>query len=131
MAFLLFCFAVGAVTTTTSIVAMQFIVNGFSQSLIGLRDLNWDQIEMLLQSEASKATFLIVAVSIVNILFSLVIAFFFSHRVAGVVLRLTNSLRLWSAGKEVPKIIPRDGDFFIELVDEVNEVIKVPRNPAP
>src|SRR6185503_10005960 len=74
--FLLFCFAVGTVTTTTSIIAMQFIVNGFSQSVAGIRDLNWDQIEVLLQNEASKATLMIVAVSLVNIVFTVIIAFF-------------------------------------------------------
>lgn len=128
MAFLLFSFAVGAITTTTSVLAMNMMVAGMSNSISGIREMDWDQIEAVLRNETQKATMLIIAVSLVNVLVTAIVGIFFSHRVAGIVLRMTNTLHQWSAGEPVGKIVPREGDFFTELVDEVNEVIKEPRS---
>lgn len=128
IAFLLFCFGVGIVTTATAVIAMQMMVYGLADSIANVREMNWDQIEATLQAESHRATLLIVAVAIVNLVFTGLMAFLFSQRVGGIVLRLTNTLRLWSDGKQVSQIIPRDGDYFVELVDQVNEVIK---NPKP
>lgn len=127
LSFLFFSFGIGAITTITAIIAMQMMNSGLSESAAEIRNLDWDQIELLLNGQMQKATWLILAVSVINLLVTGILSLYFSQHVAGIVFRMTATLRQWSSGEPVQKITPRKGDFFIELVDEVNEVIKEPK----
>src|SRR5690606_17257595 len=83
MSFMVFCFAIGLVATLISLIGMWFIVNGISNSVAEIRNLDWNQIEDMMVGEMAKGMLLLSIVGITNIVVTAIISFFFSHRVSG------------------------------------------------
>jgi hypothetical protein len=62
--------------------------------------------------------------AIIDFICIAIIAFWFSKRASGIVYRLTKDLNRLADGDAVPKIVPREGDFFLDLVAAANRLIE-------
>jgi len=58
----------------------------------------------------------------------LIFGFYCSHRLGGPIYKTIRYLREHRESKSVPKLSFRNGDFFHELADEINETLK-PKGP--
>ncbi|RYZ76210.1 MAG: hypothetical protein EOP05_05680 [Proteobacteria bacterium] len=84
-------------------------------------------IEDAVASESKKIWLLMIGASLVNCLCIGIFAFWFSKRASGIVFRLTKDLNRLADGENVVKIVPREGDFFLPLVDAANRLIEKPK----
>lgn len=85
-------------------------------------------IEDAVASESHKIWLLMIGASLVNCVCIGIFAFWFSKRASGIVFRLTKDLNRLADGETVSKISPREGDFFIPLVEAANRLFDRPKN---
>ncbi len=129
VSFLVFTFMIGFLATVTSVLGMVFITSTFSKTMILIPELNWNQINELIEDKVNLAWILIAIITLVNLLSTALLSFFFSQRISGILFRVNKVLKSWMAGESVAQIEPRQGDFFEDLVQTTNQITQ--RVPGP
>ncbi len=82
-----------------------------------LLEQNVQELTLLRNTTTLYATFFI-------FLTCVIFGFYCSHRLGGPIFKTLRYLREYQEGKELPPLSFREGDFFHELADEVNVVLK-------
>lgn len=124
ISFLVFTFMIGFIATLISMVGFMFVISSFGSAISQVKDLDWTQIEELLRTRVNSAWQFMVTLFVINIVTLALISFAFSHRVSGILFRINKTLRQLDAGEQVSEIRPRKGDFFGDLVETVNQMIR-------
>lgn len=81
------------------------------------------ELEESIARQTPNIWLMMVGVTVVNAICIAIFAFAFSKRASGIVRRVTNDLNRFASGEQVASINPREGDFFLELVDAANRVM--------
>lgn len=80
-------------------------------------------IESEVHSQMQRIWLMMIGVALVNCAGIGIFGFWFSKRVSGIIFRMTKDLNRFADGEKVEKITPREGDFFLGMVEAVNRVI--------
>lgn len=81
-------------------------------------------IEGEVHAQMSRIWMMMIGVALVNCACIAIFGFWFSKRVSGIIFRMTRDLNRHAEGEQVAKIVPREGDFFLDMVSAVNRVIE-------
>ncbi len=127
--FLVFTFMIGFLATVTSMTGMIFIISNFSKLMVLVPELDWNQINELIDHKVNLAWLLIAIIAVVNLVSTALLSFFFSQRISGILFRVNKVLKSWMAGESVAQIEPRQGDFFEDLVKTTNQITKTVPGP--
>ena len=87
-------------------------------------------VEGEVHTQMQRIWLMMIGVAFVNCGCIAIFAFWFSKRVSGIIFRMTRDLNRFADGEQVPKIVPREGDFFLTMVDAVNRVFETRRSKS-
>lgn len=90
-------------------------------------DIESEELQELILMRNSTLLYSIVFVSATSLIFG----FYFSHRLGGPVFKTIQYLRNYREGQKVGPLSFRNGDFFHELADEMNLVLKQQNKSVP
>ena len=124
VSFLVFSFLIGFIATLISMVGFIFVISSFGSGISQFQNLDCTQIEELLRSRVNSAWQFMATLFVINVITLALISFAFSHRISGILFRINKTLRQLDAGEPVSEIKPRRGDFFGDLVETVNQMIR-------
>jgi hypothetical protein len=85
--------------------------------------------ESEVHAQTQQIWWMMLGAALVNCGCNAIFAFWFSKRLSGIVYRVTKDLNRLMDGEPVNKIVPREGDFFIPMVNAVNRVIETKQRP--
>jgi hypothetical protein len=85
--------------------------------------------EQEVNQQTQQIWWLMIGAAAVNCGCNAIFGFWFSKRLSGIVYRVTKDLNRLVDGERVNKIVPREGDFFIGMVNAVNRVIDKNQGP--
>ncbi len=85
-------------------------------------------LESDINSQIAQVWWLMIGAALIACISNAIFGFWFSKRLSGIVYRVTRDLNRFMDGETVEKIVPREGDFFLPMVDAVNRVIEHKKN---